>query len=191
MAVEEVPEPAAHRATARVVGRAAGTDPRTRTREAARVVQHTATRVEAADRIVPLAVAAVRIRLLAGEVEVQVAAGVGEYQAQRRRQLQVPAGRIELLVEARVGCKRQGGVPTLYPYQTNRLASPCQFIRSSHTCWTGRGQPTAARIMSLVHPAQQMHLRGSSIEIERLSPLRSCPSSAQDGHRVTLLCPTV
>ena len=45
--------------------------------------------------------------------------------------------------------------------------------------------------MSLVQPAQQMYLRGSSIEIERLSPLRSCPSSAQDGHRVTLLCPTV
>ena len=45
--------------------------------------------------------------------------------------------------------------------------------------------------MSLVQPAQQMYLRGSSIEIERLSPLRSCPSSAHDGHRVTLLCPTV
>ena len=44
--------------------------------------------------------------------------------------------------------------------------------------------------MSLVQPAQQMYLRGSSIEIERLSPLRSCPSSAQDGQRVTLLCPT-
>jgi hypothetical protein len=32
---------------------------------------------------------------------------------------------------------------------------------------------TAARIMSLVQPAQQMYLRGSSIETERLSPLRS------------------
>ena len=45
--------------------------------------------------------------------------------------------------------------------------------------------------MSLVQPAQQMYLRGSSIEIERLSPLRSCPSSAQDGQRVTLLFPTL
>ena len=42
-----------------------------------------------------------------------------------------------------------------------------------------------------MQPAQQMYLRGSSIEIERLSPLRSCPSSAQEGQRVTLLCPTV
>jgi hypothetical protein len=45
--------------------------------------------------------------------------------------------------------------------------------------------------MSDVQPAQQMYLRGSSIEMDRLSPLRSCPSSAQDGQRVTLLCPTV
>jgi len=44
-------------------------------------------------------------------------------------------------------------------------------------------QSTPALIMSLVQPAQQMYLRGSSIEIERLPPLRSCPSSAQDGHR--------
>ena len=29
------------------------------------------------------------------------------------------------------------------------------------------------------------------MEIDRLSPLRSCPSSAQDGQRVTLLWPTV
>ena len=65
----------------------------------------------------------------------------------------------------------------------------CSFKSSS--CWIGRGQPNAARIMSLVQPAQQMYLRGSSIEIERLSPLRSCPSSAQDGQRVTLFCPTV
>jgi hypothetical protein len=32
------------------------------------------------------------------------------------------------------------------------------FVRSSHTCWTSRGKPTAARVMSLVQPAQQMYL---------------------------------
>jgi hypothetical protein len=61
------------------------------------------------------------------------------------------------------------------------------FRDPGHARWAGRGEPTAARIMSLVQPAQQMYLRGSSIEIEQLSPLRSCPSSAQDGQRVTLL----
>ena len=47
---------------------------------------------------------------------------------------------------------------------------------AGHAYWRGLGQPTAARIMSLVQSAQEMYLRGSSIEIERLSPLRSWPS---------------
>src|SRR6266478_6753666 len=52
-------------------------------------------------------------------------------------------------------------------------------------CQTGIGQPTARRIISLVQPAQQRYFRGSSMEIARLSPLRSWPASAQDGHWVT------
>src|SRR6266852_6602566 len=52
-------------------------------------------------------------------------------------------------------------------------------------CRTRIGQPTARRIISFVQPAQQMYFRGSSMEIARLSPLRSCPASAQEGHRVT------
>lgn len=49
---------------------------------------------------------------------------------------------------------------------------------------TGIGQPTAFRIISFAQPAQQMYFRGSSIEMARLSPLRSWPASAHDGHRV-------
>src|SRR5260370_19805097 len=52
-------------------------------------------------------------------------------------------------------------------------------------CRTGIGQPTARRIISFVQPAQQMYFRGSSMEIARLSPLRSWPASTQDGHCVT------
>src|SRR5579864_1107546 len=50
---------------------------------------------------------------------------------------------------------------------------------------TVMGQPTARRIISFRQPAQQRYFRGSSMEIAKLSPLRSWPASAQDGHCVT------
>ncbi len=46
------------------------------------------------------------------------------------------------------------------------------------------GWPTAARIISFVQPAQHLYLRGSLIEMARLSPARSLPACAQDGHCV-------
>src|SRR5260370_22014253 len=52
-------------------------------------------------------------------------------------------------------------------------------------CRTRMGQPTARRIISFEHPAQQRYFRGSSMEIAKLSPLRSWPASAQDVHCVT------
>jgi len=46
-------------------------------------------------------------------------------------------------------------------------------IRVPHAERRGIGQPTARRIISFAHPAQHRYFRGSSIEIARLSPLRS------------------
>src|SRR5882672_12009791 len=52
------------------------------------------------------------------------------------------------------------------------------------------GQPTARRIISFVQPAQQMYFLGSWMEIAKLSPPRSWPASAHEGHRVTTFLPT-
>src|SRR5258708_19223652 len=49
-------------------------------------------------------------------------------------------------------------------------------------CRTGIGQPTARRIISLRQPAQHRYFRGSSMEIAKLSPLRSSPPPAQAAH---------
>ena len=46
------------------------------------------------------------------------------------------------------------------------------------------GRPRAARIISRVHPAQQRYLRGSPMEMARLSPFLSRPCCAQEGQRV-------
>lgn len=49
---------------------------------------------------------------------------------------------------------------------------------------TGVGK-TTLRLKAEQLIAQQMYFRGSSIETAKLSPLRSCPPSAHDGHWVT------
>ena len=46
------------------------------------------------------------------------------------------------------------------------------------------GQPSAARIISFVQPAQHLYFRGSVTQMARLSALRSRPCPAQDGQRV-------
>jgi len=51
------------------------------------------------------------------------------------------------------------------------------------------GHPRAARIISLLHPAQQMYFCGSSTEIARLSPLLSRPDAAHEGQRVIQFLP--
>src|SRR5437868_15426543 len=51
------------------------------------------------------------------------------------------------------------------------------------------GQPKAARISFLVQPAQHLYLRGSEMEMAKLSPLLSRPCPAHDGHRVKKLRP--
>jgi hypothetical protein len=45
------------------------------------------------------------------------------------------------------------------------------------------GRPSASRIISFEHPAQQMYFLGSSTAMARLSPLRSRLAWAQDGQR--------
>src|SRR5262245_56015933 len=45
------------------------------------------------------------------------------------------------------------------------------------------GRPSALRIISLEHPAQQMYFLGSSIEMARLSPLVSRFTRAHEGQR--------
>src|SRR5262245_5169953 len=53
----------------------------------------------------------------------------------------------------------------------------------------GIGRPSASRIISLEHPAQQMYFLGSSMEMARLSPLVSLFAWAHDGHRAIQLRP--
>jgi hypothetical protein len=52
------------------------------------------------------------------------------------------------------------------------------------------GRPSASRIISFEHPAQQMYFLGSSTAMARLSPLLSRPACAQDGQRATQFLPT-
>jgi len=73
----------------------------------------------------------------------------------------------------------QGEPPTR---KESCLSGMCHLLK--RTVERGSDSPTARRIISLAQPAQQMYFRGSSIEIARLSPLRSWPASAQDGHCV-------
>src|SRR5713226_7632051 len=84
------------------------------------------------------------------------------------------------LIQASQHSPRQGEPPTRQRILLVRHVPPPHA-----DCRTEIGQPTARRIISFVQRAQQMYFRGSSMEIARLSPLRSWPASAQDGHRVT------
>src|SRR4051794_26644100 len=52
------------------------------------------------------------------------------------------------------------------------------------------GRPSASRIISFEHPAQQMYFLGSSTAMARLSPLLSRLALAQDGHRAIQFRPT-
>jgi hypothetical protein len=52
------------------------------------------------------------------------------------------------------------------------------------------GRPSASRIISFEHPAQQMYFLGSSTAMARLSPLLSRPACAQDGQRAIQFLPT-
>src|SRR5580693_6174225 len=51
--------------------------------------------------------------------------------------------------------------------------------------FSGIGHPRAARIISLVQPAQQMYFWGTLVEIAKLSPHLSRPAAAHEGQRVT------
>jgi hypothetical protein len=67
----------------------------------------------------------------------------------------------------------------------------CVLLFLSHAylfCVIGR--PSASRIISFEHPAQQMYFRGSSTAIARLSPLLSRFALAQDGHLAIQFRPT-
>jgi hypothetical protein len=52
------------------------------------------------------------------------------------------------------------------------------------------GRPSASRIISFEHPAQQIYFLGSSTAIARLSPLLSRLALAQDGHLAIQFRPT-
>src|SRR5450759_2335305 len=52
------------------------------------------------------------------------------------------------------------------------------------------GRPSASRIISFEHPAQQMYFLGSSTAMARLSPLLSRLAWAQDGQRAIQFLPT-
>src|SRR4030095_2172366 len=83
-------------------------------------------------------------------------------------------------------CSRQTRSPSapLEPSSDRHLPSVAARIYALVPTTAGicTGTPSAARIISLVHPAQQMYFCGSSTEIARLSLLLSCPAAAQDGH---------
>src|SRR6266481_6066331 len=63
---------------------------------------------------------------------------------------------------------RQGEPPT-----RQRILFVRHVPRPYADCRRGIGQPTARRIISLRQPAQHRYFRGSSMEIAKLSPLRS------------------
>ena len=75
--------------------------------------------------------------------------------------------------EIRAGLRQNSPYPTAYAL----------------SLFSGIGHPRAARIISLLQPAQQMYFCGSSTEIARLSPLLSRPAAAHEGHRVIQFLP--
>src|SRR5215471_917114 len=97
----------------------------------------------------------------------------------RERGLAVNAGALETLQRRR----RQSQPPQrehLFPGQPS-------FDHLCHALNPWRvliGQPRTARMSSFVQPAQHLYLRGSAMEIAKLSPLLSRPCRAQEGHRV-------
>ena len=62
------------------------------------------------------------------------------------------------------------------------------FVHAYLFCAIGR--PSASRIISFEHPAQQMYFLGSSTAMARLSPLLSRFACAQDGQRAIQFLPT-
>src|SRR6202162_5445016 len=63
-----------------------------------------------------------------------------------------------------------------------------RFLHAYLFCTIGR--PSASRIISFEHPAQQMYFLGSSTAMARLSPLLSRLACAQEGQRATQFLPT-